>query len=414
MILLSYPTGNANVRAALQALLEEGLLAEFTSLHTVVEGGAFDYLSHLPGFGDFARRRLPREYGPLTHCLHWPDLLRVASNRLGGIDWLTRRESGFVCSDRNNRRLGAFAAKRLERVAARDSLRGVYCYEGAALETFRKAKALGLKTVYDLTTGYWRAKVEILGEEAEREPEWACLLPTIRDSAEKCARKDAELEMADLVITASSFTERTLKEYPLQLPRTASIPYGAPAPVLDRPKALEGKKLKVLFVGSLSQQKGLSYLFRAWDEAAPDLEGTIVGTLSSQNCRPLNEALKKWTYIPSLPHQGVLELMRQHHVLVFPSLFDGFGLVLLEAMSQGMTVIASMNCGGPDFIDEGVDGFVVPIRDAGAVAEKLRLLSGDRERLEDMRQAALGKAQKLSWEIYRRNLVAKIRSLVQI
>src|SRR5207244_8367300 len=97
--------------------------------------------------------------------------------------------------------------------------------------------------------------------------------------------------------------------------------------------------------------------------------------------------------------------MRRHDVLLLPSLFEGFGLAITEAMSQGMPVITTAHTAGPDMIDDGVDGFIVPLRSAGAIAEKLELLARDRERLHAMKISAREKAQMHPWDNYRRALV---------
>jgi glycosyltransferase involved in cell wall biosynthesis len=104
--------------------------------------------------------------------------------------------------------------------------------------------------------------------------------------------------------------------------------------------------------------------------------------------------------------------MRQHDVLIFPSLFEGFGLVITEAMSQGTPAITTPHSAGPDIIDEGVDGFIVPIRSADAIAEKLEMLARDRERLRAMKISAREKAQKQPWEKYRRALVTMAQEIM--
>jgi len=412
MILLSHPSGNANVRQALLAFYEAGMLREFVSLLVAVEGGVFDRISSYRVFRELQRRRFDRQFGSLTRIHPWPELLRLAAGRFG-LTHLIRHEHGFVCADRNAKRLTGFCVKELKRVSKFGGLKAVYCYEDAALETFRWAKKNGLMTIYDLPTGYWRKKLEILEEERECAPEWACLLPGARDSIDKLQRKDEELSLADLVITASSFTDSTLERYEGSSLQTARIGYGSPDVVSDVIHRGKGAKLRVLFVGSLSQQKGISYLFSALRKLGRSLECTIIGKRVSSECRALNVALREYTYIPSLPHSEILETMRRHDVLVFPSLFDGFGLVLLEAMSQGMTVIASTNSGAPDFISNGCDGFVVPIRDSDSICEKLEQLRDDEERLLGMRRAALEKARQLGWAAYRKRLVHEVKMSMQ-
>ena len=226
------------------------------------------------------------------------------------------------------------------------------------------------------------------------------------------ARKDTELQRADQVIVASRFTERTLQLAPHSVPVVTVIPYGAPAAVSGALPHHRAGKLRVLFVGALGQRKGLSYLVTAVERMSAAVELTLLGVKTSATCAPLNEAVRRHPWIPSLPHAEVLAEMGRHDLLVFPSLFEGFGLVILEALSQGIPVITTPHTGGPDVITEGVDGFIVPIRSSLAIAEKLELLARDHPLLCDMKEAARATARRLSWENYRSRLVAAVTPLV--
>jgi glycosyltransferase involved in cell wall biosynthesis len=178
------------------------------------------------------------------------------------------------------------------------------------------------------------------------------------------------------------------------------IPFGGPAPSFGISAKIRQKKLRLLYVGSLTQRKGLSYLFQAVDQLGECAELTVVGAKPLGQCRSLDVALARHHWIPSLPHYKILEVMRDHDVFVFPSLFEGFALVILEAMSQGLPVITTPNSGTADIVDDGVDGFIVPIRSSEAVADRLKMLL-DRDRLAAMGDEALKKAAKYSWERYR-------------
>jgi glycosyltransferase involved in cell wall biosynthesis len=162
-------------------------------------------------------------------------------------------------------------------------------------------------------------------------------------------------------------------------------------------------------VGALSQRKGLSYLLKAAGQFGSEIDLTFLGRKVAE-CEPLDAALRVHRWIPSLPHGALLEEISRHDVMVFPSLFEGFGLVILEAMSQGLPVISTPNTAAPDFISDGEDGFIVPIRDANAIAEKLEILLRDRDRLRAMSQAAIRTAAAQSWEKYRRNIVSTVSS----
>ena len=163
--------------------------------------------------------------------------------------------------------------------------------------------------------------------------------------------------------------------------------------------------LRVLFVGSLGQRKGLSYLLEAVRRLGPaHVELTLLGHKTVAGCAPLDDATCTHRWIPTLPHAEVLAEMARQDVLVFPSLFEGFGLVILEAMSRGLPVITTAHTAGPDVIEDGADGFLVPIRSADAIAERLEILLTRSALLTDLRQAARRKAAALGWELHRHRL----------
>jgi glycosyltransferase involved in cell wall biosynthesis len=286
----------------------------------------------------------------------------------------------------------------------------VYAYEDGALETFRAAQAKNISRVYDLPIGYWKVAQQIYAEEREREPAWAATLTGVRDSEEKLARKDEELKLADRVVVASSFTKETLQAADLAV-EVQVIPYGAPAAIPPNVEAHSGA-LRVLFVGSLGQRKGLSYLLEAIELLGSKVELTLLGRKAVDGCRPLEEAIRKHCWISSLPHPELLRVMQQHDVLVLPSLFEGFGLVILEAMAQRLPVITTAHTGGPDVISQGVDGFIVPIRSAEAIAARLDQLASDAVLLREMKRAAGVKAKSQRWENYRESLAQMAQDLI--
>jgi glycosyltransferase involved in cell wall biosynthesis len=167
-------------------------------------------------------------------------------------------------------------------------------------------------------------------------------------------------------------------------------------------------------VGGLSQRKGIADLFEAMDLVKPHVELTVIGRKSTAACAALDAALQKHRWIESLPREQILAEMRAHDVLVFPSLFEGFGLVVTEALSQGLPVITTSHTCGPDVLTEGEDGFIVPIRNPQAIAEKLALLHRDRECLAAMSVAASKKAKSLTWERYRQGVVEVVRETLAL
>jgi glycosyltransferase involved in cell wall biosynthesis len=407
MIIGSHPTGNANVREAMLGLLEAGLLSEF---HTCLAPRRMDaWVRLLPASirEQVLRRELPETLRRVTRTHPWRELGRFAAPRLH-LGRLTRHGDGPLSVDGVYRDLDTAVARR---VARSRSIRGVYAYEDGAAATFAAARRLGLRCLYDLPIGHWKAARRIQEEEASLQPAWAATLVALQDDAAKLARKDEELELADHVFAASSFTRETLKGVVRPGVRVDVIPYGAPAmPVgvarIPRPP---GAPLRVLFVGGLSQRKGLSYLFEAVRRAGSAVNLTVVGRKAGGACQALDAELCRCNYVPSAPHAEILRLMAAHDVFVFPSLFEGFGLVLLEAMACGLPIIATSHTAAPDLIVDGVQGHIVPIRDADRIAGHLQMLAGNPDMLAGMSWAAIERAAQIRWETYRTTLAERVR-----
>lgn len=406
-LIASHPTGNANVRQAMLALAEAGLLEGFHSALVLFPGIWPGGLFRIPGLSEMRRREYPVQLRGLTRSHPWRELVRLASLRLGWAN-LVAHEHGLASTDRVYACIDRSAA----RAVKRSKPSGVYSYEDGAVHNFRVAKQIGAKCFYDLPIGYWRAARRILRDEAQRRPQWSSTLSGLQDSEEKLARKDEELRLADRILVASTFTKNTLEECPFSLMPVSVIPYGADDAVggeqISAPPAA-GFPLRALFVGGLSQRKGIADLFEAMEMLSPHVELTVVGRKPAEACAALEGALKKHRWIESLPREQILAEMRAHDVLVFPSLFEGFGLVVTEALSQGLPVITTPHTCGPDVLTEGEDGFIIPIRDPRAIAEKLELLHRDRERLAAMSIAARKKAETLTWESYRQGVVEVVR-----
>jgi glycosyltransferase involved in cell wall biosynthesis len=412
MILFSHPTGNANVRHAALGLQEAGLLGEFWTCINHRPDSLLNRVLPSSLLRQFSRRSYPTELQPYLRSYPYFEFGRLLAPRLR-LGRLTRHEKGVLSVDAVYRALDRRVCRRLRRSPG---FQGVYAYEDGAADTFREARRRGIKCFYDQPIGYWRAARDILLEEAERVPEWASTLIGNDDTRRKTDRKDEELALADVVYVASSFTARTLQQAPQLRAPVVVIPYGAPnrpatAPV--RHARVSGAPLRVIFVGSLGQRKGLSYLFEACRRLGPRVEVTIIGTLPLERCPALERELKAVRWIPSCPHAQVLQEMVSHDVFLFPSLFEGFGLVLLEAMAMGLPIITTAHTAGPDLIAEGAEGFIVPIRSSEAIAERLELLAGDPQRLSAMSDAARKRAATFHWSDYGRCLAASVRSACQ-
>lgn len=397
--LVSHPTGNANLRAVLRGLDGAGALAEFwTTL------GLPTSLSRAGWLPERARRRLSqRSFAEAPwartriHPLREAGRLVARSARVGA---LTLHETGWASVDGVYRDLDRAVARRLR---SRDCMAtAVYAYEDGAHDTFLAARDTGRLRIYDLPIAHWRTLRRLLEEEAERVPEWAPTMEGLRDSAEKHARKDAEIELADHVVVASSFTRDSLRAVMGDRPVHVT-PYGCPPPASSEPaRRAKGAPVELLFAGHLAQRKGIADLITGLGLLTVDWRLTLAGPRPVAAPRALDAFLAdpRVTWLGTVPHVTLMERMAQAHVFIFPSIVEGFGMVITEALAAGLPVVTTPHTAGPDILREGVDGFIVPIRSPEALAERIAFLAEDEPRRREMAVAARATAGRMSWARY--------------
>lgn len=282
---------------------------------------------------------------------------------------------------------------------------------GMSLHTFRRARRLSLPTVLDYPTAHHAYARRLLTEEARLKPEYAGTLQFHALSLSLRARLEEELALADRIIVLGSFQHRTFVESGVAPDKLVQIPLGVEldqfVPIRTRP---ERPSFRVLFAGQLTQRKGLSYLVEGFRQAdIPESELTLLGRRVGTG--------SPWEEDPSVRQVGHVpfpELPGFYHradAFVLPSLIEGFPQTALQAMASGLPTIVSENTFGEDVITDGVDGYVVPIRDAAAIAERLRTLAADSALRERMGIAARARAEEFSWERYGQSVVAAVREL---
>jgi glycosyltransferase involved in cell wall biosynthesis len=162
----------------------------------------------------------------------------------------------------------------------------------------------------------------------------------------------------------------------------------------------------------MSQRKGLGDLFAAMRMLdRRDVELVIMGTPQAPMEFYSNE-FAGFTYEPNRPHAEVLELMLGCDVFCLPSIVEGRALVMQEAMSRGLPLIITPNTGGEDLIEEGVTGFLVPIRRADRIADRIAWFADNRPALCEMSRAAQAKAGQLTWDAYGKTIADAILDFV--
>lgn len=413
-IALSHPTGNNNVKAILSAFEEDDILAIFNTTISINPKSFLVKMMPSRFHREILRRSFPIppskiESSPIT------ETTRLVFQKFG-LKYFVRDEIGVACVDKVYRKLDHKVSIQIPELLRSSPLKAIYAYEDASLESFQEAKKYGLKCIYDLPIAYWETKSVILEEEAKRLPDWANTLGGgIHDSLEKKARKAKELELADIVIVPSQFVKDSLPPWAKDKKVIISH-FGSPDIKANANRTIKqktnGDTLRVLFVGSMGQRKGLGDLFEAIRILErKDIELVVLGSL----LEPLNfykSQLKDFTFETGRSNDQVLELMRSCDVFCLPSLAEGRALVMQEAMSQGLPIIITPNTGGEDLIIEGETGFLIPTRSPEKIAEKLTWFLDNRDKIPAMGKKAQAHAKKYTWQRYGDTIVNGIRASI--
>jgi glycosyltransferase involved in cell wall biosynthesis len=411
-ISLIHPTGNPFARQAAIAFSETGLLQEIiTTIAYNPEGFLSPYLTLLP---QKLRNSITQELGRRT----WipPSKVRIKTHPWREIMRLVLVKTSL------QRRLGLSYQQLADRVyqsldehIASHHLQGlnaIYAYEDGAATTFQVAKQQGILCLYDLPIAFYRTSQEILRQEAENFPNLASALDAIREPQWKLQRKEQEIQLADCIFVPSSFVQDSLIQTGIQADKIRVIPFGAPIDYFH-PQHKEDPLFRALFVGRVGPRKGVHYLLQAWQELKlPNAELLLIG----MNEFPV-ELLEQYSgtirHIPSLPHNLLNQYYSSANILVLPSLVEGLALVQLEAMACGIPLITTPNAGGSDIVSEGVDGFVIPIRDLDSLKAKLEWCYCHPLQLAQMGHAARQKAEQLTWAQYRHKLASEVLQILQ-
>jgi glycosyltransferase involved in cell wall biosynthesis len=244
---------------------------------------------------------------------------------------------------------------------------------------------------------------------ASLDKEWELALPEADFN-----RLAEEPSMADYWLAASQFTKRTLTDAGIPGERIAVVPYGTDlskfAPGVQR-TGLSGRPLRLLFVGTLGQRKGVRYLLEALETFSP---GAVELTLCGRPVDDLSlfrNARVAVRVCPSISEPALLEAYRHTDLFVFPSLAEGFGHVLLEAMASGLPILATDRTAAPDLIRHGEEGFLLKAGSSSDLAFHIEKFLSRPALLKTMGAAARNRAEFFTWSKFRQGVVDFVDSI---
>jgi len=212
--------------------------------------------------------------------------------------------------------------------------------------------------------------------------------------------------LADRLIVLNETDRRfAIENRWLPADRIDVVPHGVSDRFLGGYCATAPRGAGALFCGAWDRVKGTTYLVSAFQRLAEQgrpVPLTILGCgIPAADVRAaLPEVLRPHvTIVDRVSEEEVVAQYRRHDLLVFPSTYEGFGLVVLEAMSQGLPVVATPVGCVPDLVRDGETGVIVPLRDSTALAEAVTRLMESSSNRARLGAAAAAAVAPMSWRV---------------
>ncbi|MBP7216734.1 MAG: glycosyltransferase family 4 protein [Candidatus Omnitrophica bacterium] len=222
-----------------------------------------------------------------------------------------------------------------------------------------------------------------------------------------------EYERCDYIFVVSKFAYDTFRKQGIPEEKLRIVRPGVDLSRFVVAPEKENAVFRICFCGLACLRKGFQYLLQAVDELGnPDIEIVLVGASGDSVSHKL---LEQYAQKIKINRRFIDPVAAYHYsdVLVLSSVEDGLGLVVPEAMSCGLPVIVSDHVGAQEMVTDGVDGFIVPTRDAQALKEKISLLFSDKPRRRAMSQMALKKRELFDQRITSRVCFETCQSLFE-
>lgn len=264
------------------------------------------------------------------------------------------------------------------------------------IERCKKLKRL---FILDVSIAHPAEKAKVYHQIASQYPKWSFAIQ--HKAALLIALEQQELEQADAIVVASSFTKKTLVKQNIGEKAISVNPYGVNASLFFPSIKTASTKINFVFVGLVDARKGVPLLLDAWkyiDKNEATL--TLIGPVSNSVKNIIEVAHPEVIVKGKIPFADLNAELSKYDVLVFPSYFEGFGLVIPEAMACGLPVITTTATCGSDIIEHEYDGLVLETGNTTALLYAMQSIINRRYNLDEMSKRSREKALSLSWDAY--------------
>lgn len=224
----------------------------------------------------------------------------------------------------------------------------------------------------------------------------------------------ADYEIADYIITPSTFSRDTFINQGIDKNKLVVIPYGCDTTRFYPMNKKSDGTFRVIYVGSLCVRKGVTYLIDAFKKIeCKNIELVLIGKIEKGLEHLVDNLPSNIKYIEYVPNNKLNEYYSNSNLFILPSLSDSFSLATLEAMASGLPIIVTENVGAKDFVQNDVNGYIVPIKNSEALKEKIVYLYNNTDIARNMGSEARKVALQVTWEQYEKRITEFYISLME-
>ncbi|HZQ44830.1 MAG TPA: glycosyltransferase [Acidobacteriaceae bacterium] len=337
------------------------------------------------------REGLPHEKVETFPWLHVPEYL--AGRAPVNLTWLTDH-LGYA----NALAFDRWTESKLSKTIHQNKIDALIGISGSSLRAGALIQRSGGLFICDRGSTHQRFQEQMLADEFRR---WGVDTPP--SDPRDTRREEAIYQEADAITVPSTMAARSFVEMGVPAEKLHVIPYGVRLESFQPTAEPPPDTFDVLFAGAVGLRKGVPYLLEAFAQLRhPHKRLRIVGAIQEDIRFVLPRLpMANVELLGTISQPELARLMSQSHVLTLPSIEEGLALVQAQAMACGCPVLCSTNTGGEDLFTDGVEGFIVPIRDPAALADRLQRLADNPSLQLSMRSAALQRVRSIGgWTEY--------------
>jgi len=232
-------------------------------------------------------------------------------------------------------------------------------------------------------------------------------------------KEKMEYQLADHIMVPTEFARQTFLVRGFPEKKIIKIPYGVDLKEFRKKKSNKKKGLlfRIIYTGTLSIRKGVLYLLKSFEELnLKNSQLLMIGNVDSEIKLKINKyrSNKKIVFKKSISQSKLSEQYSSSNVFITCSIEEGLSMVQLQAMSCGLPIICTPNSGGDEIVDNGIDGFILPIRDIKELKKKILYLYNNQSICFEMGIRAQKKIKdSFSWETYGKNVISTYQKLLK-